>query len=80
MTSKFILIKKGENYLMTNETNKKYAMNRTMELKKRNKLICYPKLSSIDFYVVNLPISSKIADDLKYDSNRKKECNFRDNN
>lgn len=54
-----------------------YVMNRTMELKKKNKLVCYPKLSESDFsgYALNV---GRIFSDLKFDIVRKSECDNRD--
>lgn len=61
---------------MTKETER-HVMTRTMELKKQNKLVCYPKLSQADFYGSANHISS-IFLDLKFDQERIKECNCRD--
>jgi hypothetical protein len=62
---------------MTKETER-HIMSRTMELKKKVNLICYPKLSPADFGGTNLSLSERIVSDWKFDQDRKKECNARD--
>lgn len=57
-----------------------HIMTRTMELKRRNKIICSPLLlkSGSDFGGTDLNIASRIFTDLKFDNNRKRECITRD--
>lgn len=55
---------------MTKETENHVA-RRTMELKRKNKLICYPKLSEADFGGCDLNIASRIAADFKFDETKK---------
>lgn len=64
---------------MTKETMN-HVMTRTMELKRRNKIICSPLLlkSGSDFGGTDLNIASRIFTDLKFDNNRKRECITRD--
>lgn len=64
---------------MTKETAQ-HVMTRTMELKRRNKLIVSPLLlkSGADFGGTDLNIVSRIFTDLKFDNNRKRECIIRD--
>lgn len=64
---------------MTKETMN-HIMTRTMELKRRNKIICSPLLlkSGSDFGGTDLNIASRIFTDLKFDNNRKRECITRD--
>ena len=63
---------------MTETAN--HVMNRTMELKKRNKVVCYPSLSDADFGGTNLNLVEKFFRDIKFDEAKKKECNTRDYN
>ena len=64
---------------MTKETAQ-HVMTRTMELKRRNKLIVSPLLlkSGADFGGTDLNIVSRIFTDLKFDNNKKRECIIRD--
>lgn len=62
---------------MTKETER-HIMSRTMELKKKVNLVCYPKLSIADFGGTNLSLADRLVSDLKFDQDRKKECNVRD--
>ena len=64
---------------MTKETER-HVMRRTMELKRKNKLVCYPKLFEADFGDCDLNIANRIAADLKFDETKKKECTTRDYN
>lgn len=69
---------------MTKETENHVA-RRTMELKRKNKLVCYPKLVESDFGSCGVNIASRIAADLKFDEttrdyNKKfKACEERQN-
>ena len=65
---------------MTKETEN-HVMTRTMELKRRNRIICPPLLfkSGSDFGGTDLNIASRIFTDLKFDNDRKRECIIRDN-
>ena len=64
---------------MTKETVQ-HVMTRTMELKRRNKIIVSPLLfkSGADFGGTDLNIASRIFTDLKFDNDRMKECIIRD--
>lgn len=64
---------------MTKETENHVA-RRTMELKRKNKLVCYPKLSEADFGGCDLNIASRIAADFKFDETKKRKCTTRDYN
>ena len=65
---------------MTKETER-HVMTRTMELKRKNKLVCYPKLSEADFGGCDLiNIASRIAADFRFDETKKIECITRDYN
>ena len=64
---------------MTKETER-HVMRRTMELKRKNKLVCYPKLFEADFGGCDLNIANRIAADFKFDETKKKECITRDYN
>lgn len=55
---------------MTKETER-HVMTRTMELKRKNKLVCYPKLSEADFGGCDLNIASRIAADFKFDETKR---------
>lgn len=58
---------------MTKETER-HVMTRTMELKRKNKLVCYPKLVESDFGGCGVNIASRIAADFKFDETKKREC------
>ena len=64
---------------MTRETVQ-HVMTRTMELKRRNKIIVSPLLlkSGADFGGTDLNIASRIFTDLNFDNDRMKECIIRD--
>lgn len=64
---------------MTKETAQ-HVMTRTMELKRRNKIIVSPLLlkSGADFGGTDLNIASRIFTDLKFDNDKMKECIIRD--
>lgn len=64
---------------MIKETENHVA-RRTMELKRKNKLICYPKLVESDFGGCGVNIASRIVADLKFDETKKRECVIRDYN
>lgn len=55
---------------MTKETER-HVMTRTMELRRKNKLVCYPKLSEADFGGCDLNIANRIAADLKFDETKR---------
>ena len=63
---------------MTKETQN-YVMTRTMELKRKVNLVCYPKLRMEDFGETNLGLADRLASDWKFDQDRKRECITRDN-
>lgn len=63
---------------MTKETER-HIMSRTMELKKKVNLVCYPKLSIADFGGTNLSLADRLVSDLKFDRAMQKECDVRDN-
>lgn len=64
---------------MTKETQN-HVMTRTMELRKKVNLVCYPKLSEADFGETNLNLAERLISDWKFDQNRKRDCNIRDLN
>ena len=64
---------------MTKETER-HVMTRTLELKRKNKLVCYPKLSEADFGGCDLNIANRIAADFKKKKKKKRECTTRDYN
>lgn len=55
---------------MTKETER-HVMTRTMELKRKNKLVCYPKLVESDFGGCGVNIASRIAADFKFDETKR---------
>lgn len=55
---------------MTKETENHVA-RRTMELKRKNKLVCYPKLVESDFGGCGVNIASRIATDFKFDETKR---------
>lgn len=55
---------------MTKETER-HVMTRTMELKRKNKLVCYPKLVESDFGGCGVNIASRIATDFKFDETKR---------
>lgn len=63
---------------MTKKTER-HIMSRTMELKKKVNLVCYPKLSIADFGGTNLSLADRLVSDLKFDRAMQKECDVRDN-
>lgn len=64
---------------MTKETQN-HVMTRTMELRKKVNLVCYPKLFEADFGETNLNLAERLISDWKFDQNRKRDCNIRDLN
>lgn len=64
---------------MTKETQN-HVMTRTMELRKKVNLVCYPKLCEADFGETNLNLAERLISDWKFDQNRKRDCNIRDLN
>lgn len=62
---------------MTKETER-HVETRTMELKAKNRAICYPSLFESDFGGCGLNIASRVAADWKFDETRKREADFRD--
>lgn len=62
---------------MTKETEN-HVITRTMELKGRNKIICYPKLCEADFDGCNVGVANRIISDLKFDADKIRECDTRD--
>jgi hypothetical protein len=64
---------------MTKETQN-HVMTRTMELRRRVNLVCYPKLCEADFGETNLNLAERLASDWKFDQDRKIDCNIRDLN
>ena len=64
---------------MTKETQN-HVMTRTMELRRRVDLVCYPKLCETDFGETNLNLAERLTSDCKFDQDRKRDCNIRDLN
>ena len=64
---------------MTKETQN-HVMTRTMELRRKVNLVCYPKLCEADFGGTNLSLAERLASEWKFDQDRKRDCNVRDLN
>lgn len=63
---------------MTKETQN-HVLTRTIELKRKANLVCYPKLCEADFGGTNLSLADRLVSDWKFDSDMQKECDVRDN-